>query len=158
MNRSWLLLVPLLLASQGAAAGVSAMKATGRGALALASLVADQSPTVQARDRRVLRQMFNGRAAAIGPKIEVQADSVVCRVGNVDITQHDCTLTFGNRRVREEGQRAHELYTTLIELGVLPEGAAGSMHLALSALVCNVDPQVIRQRAGGGAECNFTTD
>ena len=114
MNRSWLLLVPLLLASQGVSAG--AMKATGRGALALTSLVADQSPTVRARDRRVLSQMFNG-AAAVGPKIEkieVQADSVVCRVGNVDVTQHDCTLTFGNRRVREECRRAHELYTTLI--------------------------------------------
>lgn len=47
MNRSWLLTVLLLLASQGVSAGVSAMTATGRGALALASLVADQSPTVR---------------------------------------------------------------------------------------------------------------
>lgn len=160
MNRSWLLTVPLLIASQGVSAGVSAMTATGRGALALASLVADQSPTIRARDRTVLRQMFNGRAAVtfpVGQKIEVRADSVVCRVGNVDITQHDCTLTFGNRTVREDGRRAHEFYTTLIEVGVRPEGAAGSLHFALSALVCNVDPQVIRQRAGGGAECSFTT-
>ena len=161
MIRSSLVTVALLLASQGVSAGVSAMTATGRGALALASLVADLSPSFRWRDQSVLRQMFNGRAAVTFPsgrKIEVGADSVVCRVGNVDITQHDCTLTFGNRTVREEGRRAHELYTTLIEVGVLPEGAAGSMHLALSALVCNVDPQVIRQRAGGGAECNFKND
>jgi hypothetical protein len=160
MNWSWLLTVPLLLVSQDASAAVSAMTATGRGALAQASLVADQSPTIRARDRAVLRQMFNGRAAVtfpIGQKIEVRADSVVCRVGNVDITQHDCTLTFGNRTVREEGRLAHELYTTLIEVGVRSEGAAASLHLALTALVCNVDPQVIRQRAGGGAECSFTT-
>jgi hypothetical protein len=133
------------------------MTATGRGALA--SLVADQSPTIRARDRNVLRQMFNGRAAVTfpaGQKIEVRADSVVCRVGNV-ITQHDCILTFGDRTVREDGRLAHELYTTLIEVGVQSEGAAGSLHLALSALACNVDPQVIRQRAGGGAECSFTT-
>ena len=156
MNRSWLLTIPLLLVNQG----VSAMTANGRGALALASLVADQSPTIRARDRNVLRQMFNGHAAVtfpIGQKIEVRADSVVCRVGNVDITQHDCILTFGNRTVREDGRLAHEIYTTLIEVGVRPEGAAGSLHLALSALECSVDPQVIRQRAGGGAECSFTT-
>ena len=160
MNRSWLLTVPLLLASHGVSADASTMTATGRGALALASLVAEQSPTIRARDRTVLRQMFNGRATVdfpTGRKIEVRADSMVCRVGNVDITQHDCTLTFGNRTVRAEGRRAHELYTTLIEVGVRQEGAAGSLHLALSALVCNVDPQVLRQRAGGGAECSFTT-
>jgi hypothetical protein len=29
--------------------------------------------------------------------------------------------------------------------------------LALTALVCNVDPEVIRQRAGGGADCSFTS-
>jgi hypothetical protein len=157
MNRSWLFTIPLLLASQG----VSAMTATGRSALALASLVGDQSPTIRGRDRTVLREMFNGRAEVTFPngrKIEVRADSVVCRVGNVDITQHDCILTFGNRRVSEQGRRAHELYATLIELGVRPEGAAGSLHAALSALVCNVDPHEIRQRAGGGAECSFTAN
>jgi len=156
MSRLWLLTIPLLLVNQG----VSAMTANGRGALALASLVADQSPTIRARDRNVLRQMFNGRAAVTFPagrKIEVRVDSVVCRVGNVDITQHDCILTFGNRTAREDGRLAHELYTTLIEVGVQSEGAAGSLHLALSGLVCNVDPEVIRQRAGGGAECSFTT-
>lgn len=160
MNRSWLLTIPLLLASQGVSADVPAMTATGRGALALASLVADQSPTILALDRNVLGQLFNGVTAVrfqAGRKIEVRADSVVCRVGNVDITQHDCTLTFGTRSVRQVGRRAHELYTTLIEVGVRPEGAAGSEHLAISSLVCAVDPQVIRQRAGGGADCNFTT-
>jgi len=161
MKRSWLLTVPLLLASQGVSADVSTMTATGRGALAVASLVADLSPTIRMREQVVLRQMFNGRAAVpfpSGRKIEVRADAVVCRVGNVDITQHDCTLSFGNRTVREEGRRAHELYTTLTEVGVHPEGAAGAQHLALSALSCNVDPQVISQRAGGGAECSFTTN
>jgi hypothetical protein len=67
----------------------------------------------------------------------MQADAVVCRVGNVDITQHDCALTFGNQTVREAGQQAHELNTMLIELGVRLDGAAGSLHLALSALMAH---------------------
>ena len=121
MHRSWLLMVLVLLAGQGVSERVSAMTATGRGALALASLVADLSPTNRARDRTALSQMLNGRAAVsfpAGQKIEVRANSVVCRVGNVDITRHDCTLIFGNRTVREEGRRAQELSTTLIEVGL----------------------------------------
>jgi hypothetical protein len=154
MDRAWLLAVPLLLASQAAPAATT----SGSGALALASLVADQSPTVRARDRTVLRRMFGGHADVtfpVGRKIEVRADSVSCQAGNVDVTQHDCTLTFGQRTVSEEGRHAHELYATLIELGARPEGAAGSLRAALSALVCTVDPHVIGQRAGGGAECSF---
>ena len=159
MKRGWLLAVPLLLASQGTWAGAAPATANGSGALALASLVADQSPTVRARDRTTLRRLFGGRADVtfpIGRKIEIRVDSVACQAGNVDITQHDCTLTFGDRTVSEQGRRAHELYATLIELGARPEGAAGSLHATLSALVCNVDPHVVGERGGGGAECSFT--
>ena len=155
MRRAWLLAVPLLLASQAAPAATT----SGSAALAVASLVADQSPTIRPRDRTVLRRLFGGRAEAtfpIGRKIEVRADSVVCQAGNVDITQHDCTLTFADRTVSEQGRRAHELYATLIELGARPEGAAGSLHAGVSALACTVDPHVVGQRAGGGAECSFT--
>lgn len=158
MKWSFLLAVPLLLASHVVSAQVSTTKVQGRGALALASLVGETSPTIRSREQVALRQMFNGRATVPFPAertIELRADSVVCRVGNIDITQHDCTLTFGNRSARVEGRRAHELYTALLEVGVRPEGAAGSQHLALSGLACDVDPHVIAQRAGGGAECSF---
>jgi hypothetical protein len=47
-------------------------------------------------------------------------------VGNLTSHRHDCTLTFGNRTVREEGRLAHKLYTTLIEVGVRAEGAAAT--------------------------------
>jgi hypothetical protein len=59
--------VLVLLAGQGVSERVSAMTATGRGALALASLVADLSPTNRARDRTALSQMLNGRAAVSFP-------------------------------------------------------------------------------------------
>ena len=88
MSRLWLLTIPLLLVSQS----VSAMTATGRGALALASLVADQSPTIRARERNVLRQMFNGRAAVdfpIGRKIEVRPTR--WSVGWATSTSHNTT-------------------------------------------------------------------
>ena len=79
MSRLWLLTIPLLLVSQS----VSAMTATGRGALTLASLVADLSPTNRARDRTALRQMFNRHAAvpfATGAKDRgAGSDSVICR-------------------------------------------------------------------------------
>lgn len=154
MNRGWLVLIPLLLANQAA----SAATATGGSALALASLVADQSPSVRARDRTVLARLFNGNAGAVFPvgrKIEVRADSVVCRSSNVDITQHGCTLTFGARTVSIQGRRAHELYATIAEIGVPSDGAAGSIYEAVSQLACIVEPQVVEQRGGGGANCTF---
>ncbi len=36
-----------------------------------------------------------------------------------------------------------------------PDGAAGSTFESLSHLVCTIDPQVIAQKAGGGADCTF---
>jgi hypothetical protein len=47
------------------------------------------------------------------------------------------------------------LYATIAVAGVPPDGAAGSTFEALSHLDCSINPNVIKQKAGGGATCNF---
>ena len=83
----------------------------------------------------------------------VAADSVSCRASNVDISEHDCTLKFGAETRMLKGREAHELYATLIENGVMPDGAAGSVYAALSQLSCTIEPNEVKQKAGGGANC-----
>ena len=153
-RRAAILLVPLLLASQSA----SAATAAGSGALALASLVAAHSPLLSQHERRVMARLFGGDsnvAFPAGSKISIKADAVVCRASNVDITSRSCKLTFGATSTELTGRRAHELYATIAEVGVPPDGAAGSTFESLSHLVCTIDPQVIAQKAGGGADCTF---
>ena len=153
-RRAAILLVPLLLASQSA----SAATAAGSGALALASLVAAHSPLLSRHERRVMARLFGGDsnvAFPAGSKISIKADAVVCRASNVDITSRSCKLTFGATSTELTGRRAHELYATIAEVGVPPDGAAGSTFESLSHLVCTIDPQVIAQKAGGGADCTF---
>jgi hypothetical protein len=133
-----------------------AVPAKGGSALALATLVADQSSTVGGTERRLLKRLLNGRLGGrYTGKISVEADSVVCRVSNVDITLRSCDLVFGKETVTLSGRRSHELYATLIELGIQPEGAAGSMIAGIKRLKCTIDPQEIREKAGGGADCTY---
>jgi hypothetical protein len=37
------------------------------------------------------------------------------------------------------------------------EGAAGSITASIMKLECTIDPMVIKQKAGGGADCTFET-
>jgi hypothetical protein len=126
--------------------------------LALAGVVAPYSPLLNARERRVIASLFDGNAnfPASG-RISVKVDSVVCRISNVDITARACELTFGAYRRGLDGRAANELYATLAAAGLTAEGAAGSLIESISKLDCTLDPSVIRQRAGGGAECSFET-
>ena len=154
MKRMVLVACALLLANGSALAA----SATGNSALALAALVAFHSPLVSAHDKNIMARMFNGNLSFSFPKnrkILVRADAVVCRVGDVDITLHTCTLTFGKKTAALRGREAHELFATVAEAGVPPEGAAGSIFESLSQLVCTIDPHEIKQRAGGGADCTF---
>jgi hypothetical protein len=153
--RTLMLLVPLLLAAQPAFAG----SICGGNALALAALVGERSPEVEAQAKEALGSMLDGNLNVAFPadkKISVKADSVVCRGSNVDISAHACELTFGKRKVTRAGRAAHELYATLVEAGIVPEGAAGSMIAGISRLACTVDPNTVKARAGGGAECTFS--
>src|SRR5262245_25821035 len=148
------LLLLLLLTGQSA----SAASATGASALALASLVAAFSP-LDRDEKDVLMRLFGGNSNIsfpAGAKIIVKADAVVCRSSNVDITSRSCKLSFSVATVDVTGGRlAHELYATIAEVGVPPDGAAGSVFESMSHLVCTIDPNVIAQKAGGGADCTF---
>ncbi len=153
MRKILLLAVPFLLASHPAPTAT----ASGPGALALAALVAQQSPLASAGTKAVLAHLLDGQTGhdATKGKITVRADSVVCRASDVDITHHDCNLAFGKRTVMVTGRKAHELYATVAEVGVPPDGTAGSIYESLSQLACTIDPHTIAQKAGGGADCTF---
>src|SRR5215472_7602719 len=115
--RKLTLLVPLLLAAPPALAGSTA----GNTALALAALVGERSPALEAQERDALGHMLDGNLNFAFPadrKISVTADSVVCRASNVAIAAHSCDLTYGKRKINRTGRAAHELYATLIEAGV----------------------------------------
>src|SRR5262249_28388785 len=126
--------------------------------LALASIVAAHSPLLNRLESRAMARLFGGRSDLAFPanrKILVKADAIVCRASNVDITSRSCKLTFGNRSVDLTGRNAHELFATIAEAGVPPDGAAGSIYENLSHLACTIAPGEIAQKAGGGAECTF---
>jgi len=133
--------------------------ANGSGALALGGIVAQHSPLVGLAKKALLAAYLNGNAAAPHPAgeiITIAADSVRCRSSNVDITTHSCELKFGNgATVNISGRTAHELYATLVEVGVEPDGAAGSIYEAVTNLKCKVKADEVADRAGGGASCSY---
>jgi len=145
--------LPLLMLATNAQAQTNF---SGSAALALAALVGIQSPELSSADKNALTLMLNGDltfTSSPDAKITIAADAISCRSGNVDLAEHDCKLTFG-KTVREiKGRVAHELYATLIENGIVPDGAAGSVYAALSHLVCEVKPGEVKDKAGGGASC-----
>ena len=154
LRQAVILFFPLLLASQSA----SAATAAGSSALALASLVAAHSPLLSRHEKRVMARLFSGHSNVTFPanrKISVEADAVVCRASNVDITSRSCKLTFGAASAHLTGREAHELYATIAEAGIPSEGTAGSAFESLAHLVCTIDPPAIAQRAGDGADCTF---
>ena len=148
----------ILLALAHGAASAAPATANGSGALALAALVAARSPALSWHKRNVMAHLLEGRLHFFfhaNQKIMVKADGVLCRAGNVDISAHSCTLTFGSHTRTLNGRRAHELFATIAENGVPADGAAGSVFEALGQLECMIDPNEIKQKAGGGASCAF---
>jgi hypothetical protein len=151
------LLFFVLVANQAAAAP---MTINGPSALALAAIVASHSRALGVVDRVALSRLFAGRTNFGYPanrKITVSADSIDCKVSNVDITDRSCALVFGASNRTLKGREAHELYATLIEAGVASDGAAGTIHESLTHLICTIDPNAIKQKDGSGAECKFDT-
>lgn len=154
MKATTFLLVPLLVATHTAMAGT----VDGSGALALAALVGEVSPLVSAPKKRVLAQLLDGHADfkfPSGQTVSVVAETLSCRASNVDIKAHSCELKFGDHNVVLHGRKAHELFATVAEIGVPPEGAAGSIFEAVSKLNCTVDPNEVKQNSGGGARCQY---
>ena len=135
-----------------------AASASGPSALALAGVIAGHSRVLGSFDKRAVRVLFGGRSNIFFPpnrKISVKADSVSCRASDVDITSRSCELVFGHGKRRLTGRQANEVFATLAAAGVASEGAAGSINEAVKNLDCTLDPKVIKEKAGGGADCMF---
>jgi hypothetical protein len=122
--------------------------------LALATLVAEHSRNVKAGDKFLLGKFLNGQTYASKKKIAVAADAVTCKTSDVDITLHSWSDLWSEKD-HDTRQKAHELYATLAEVGVPPDGTAGSIFEAVSNLDCTIEPDEVKQKAGGGAHCTF---
>jgi hypothetical protein len=137
----------------------SAASVTGPAALALAAVVASHGSQLGAFDKRAMTRLFDGKNVIIPRvnKITVAADSIVCKMSNVDITARSCDLVFKSHKQTLTGRDANEVYGTLALAGVASEGAAGTTTASIMKLECTVDPMTINQKAGGGADCTFET-
>jgi hypothetical protein len=130
----------------------------GNGALALAAMVGIVSPLLSGPEQGVLTTLLDGQAKfsfPAGHTISVLAWKLACRASNVDIKSHSCDLTFGSHDVALTGRKAHELFSTLAEIGAPPDGAAGSIFEAVSNLKCTINPNEVIQNSGGGAHCDY---
>jgi hypothetical protein len=129
--------------------------------LALAAVVAQHSSLLSAQEKDALARSFNGEVNIGFPanhKISVKADTVVCRVSDVDIAERSCEVTFGMQKISFKGREANELNVTAFAAGVASERAAGTIFTSFSHLDCTIDPQEIKQKTGGGANCTFDTE
>ncbi|MGB6535100.1 MAG: hypothetical protein WBF58_03970 [Xanthobacteraceae bacterium] len=152
-----LLTLMLTVASALAAAGT----ASGSSGLALSALVAANSPTLAPSDKAAMAALFDGQSGVsypAGHKIVIAADGITCLAGNVDITRHSCVLQFGSNKITLTGRQAHEIFATLVEVGVTADGALGTIYESLTHLSCTVDPNEVEQNSGEGASCSFVTD
>ena len=144
----------LLTAFGLAPAAAAPVSVSGSTAVAVAGVIAPYSPLLSAHEKRTIADLFNGHARA-GNKLTVTAESIVCRVSNVDITARSCELTFDKFARTLKGREANEVNATLAAAGAVAEGAAGSMIQSVTNLTCTLDPNVIKDNAGGGADCSF---
>jgi hypothetical protein len=133
------------------------VSATGSTALAIAAVIAPYSPLLSAHEKTTIACLFDGNASA-GKKLAVTAESIICRVGNVDITARSCEITFKKGKRTLKGRQANEVNATLTAAGAIAEGAAGSMIQTVTKLSCTLEPNVIKDHSGGGADCSFATD
>jgi hypothetical protein len=130
---------------------------TGSTAVAVAAVIAQHSPLLSAFEKRTIAALFNGNVRA-GGKLTVTAALIVCKVNNVDITARSCELTYDKGARTLKGREANEVNATLTAAGATAEGAAGSMIQTVTNLSCTLDPNVIKDNSGGGADCSFSTD
>jgi hypothetical protein len=150
MRPALILACALALSAEPAAA--DGLSSSGAGALALAALVAAHSPAPDSQQKQALAAMLDGKLNfSSNAPIAVATDSIACRQSDVDISYHDCTLKFGAATRLLNGRVAHELYATLIENGVPPDGAAGSSYESVSHLACTINLAEVKQKGGGGA-------
>lgn len=153
-GRLTILACSMSLASVSAASAAPAT-ASGSVALALAGVVAPFSP-LPAAEKKAVAAFFNGNSnVPYKKKITVTADKILCRASNVAITSRSCELTFGSHARTVKGREANEIFATEALAGVPSDGAAGTIFEGLTKLSCTLDPKVIKENAGGGADCTF---
>ncbi len=130
---------------------------TGHGALALGVIVGDDSPYLSWHTRADLARLLDDKPLGYGKHsvIVVNAQSVVCQAGDVDLAAFSCTLTYGKVKRTRIGRRANELFATLVEAGVPSDGAAGHVFETVSKLECKLDPKALAGKDGSGASCAF---
>ncbi|WP_237476943.1 hypothetical protein [Lichenibacterium dinghuense] len=159
LRRAALALLAACALGGGAAAAEDGAR-SGSGALALAARVGIEDAALPASDRRTLAALLDGdaQAAASAPPITVAASSVRCRSSDVDLALHACEIVAAGGKRRLTGRGAQALDATLLENGVSPDGAAGSVYAAISDLSCRVDPKAVAARDGSGATCRFKPD
>lgn len=141
-------------------ASAKSATATGPAALALAAVVASHSTALSAAEKGAMARLLAGNGNvnfAANKKISVTANSVQCKVSNVDIVSRSCELTFGSGKRSVTGRDANEIYGSLAVAGVMEDGAAGTLSESVTKLMCTIDPGAIKQKGGGGADCAFTT-
>jgi hypothetical protein len=135
---------------------------SGPAAVALAGVIAPHSPVLSSADRRAMARLFAGNPITFptGRKISVTANTIDCRTNTADIVSRTCDLTFedrrrGDRKVSRSGRAANELFATLATAGVTSGGTTEPTVERVTKLVCTIDPNIIRQKAGSGADCVF---
>jgi hypothetical protein len=144
-------------AASSSSARAATLTASGPSALALAAVVASHGSLLGSFDKRAMSGLFEGKGLFIARvnKITVAADSVVCKMSNVDITVRSCELTFRSHKRNLTGRDANEVYSTLAVAGIKSEGTAGSIIESVTNLACTIDPVQIGRKSGGGATCTF---
>jgi hypothetical protein len=150
MQKAALAALALILSGQAACAA----SATGAAALALGALAAEHDWALSAFKRHTLAKVFAGQNPPYpaAQTIVVKAATIVCRESDVAINRRSCAITNFGHTVALTGRAAHELFATLIEVGVPADGAAGSIFESLSALECKISPHVIAGNSGAGAD------
>ncbi len=131
---------------------------SGANALALAALVARQSPGLGVAQKAEMARLLDGGHQIVtgaGGPIHPSATKILCRYGDVDIAARSCTLTFATRTVTLTGRQANELTATMAANGIESSGAAGTISFGVSELSCTIAPTLIRQEDGSGALCTF---
>src|SRR6516162_3182213 len=95
------ILIFLLLTGQS----LLAATASGSSALALASVVVVHSPVLSTGDKLLIRRLFNGHYYQLRGDtkvISVEANAIVCSIGNVDISSmRQCRKRECRQRVRQ---------------------------------------------------------
>jgi len=154
--RAFVLATALLFATAPAFAGES----SGNAALALAALIGANQPSLSRAEKALLADFLSGETNVAVPenarRIVVKADKISCRMGDVDIGLHDCTLTFGTATVTKTGSAGQMLLATMQQNGVESDGAAGTIYYNVMPITCTVDATEVEQHDGGGAMCTFT--